>query len=134
MLIFKCFKDTCLKFAHAPSYAQPASYLIVGHYLNRDRLQVLLYKIGFYTIVHYLIPTGNQNAYAIFKSSRLSEFPQFNIAVSENLSLPIGPHLNQSRAKQVVQIIQNALSILFSKTVKIKAINLKYLRGKNGRS
>lgn len=87
----------------APDWADPVWHLFVVRHLERDRLQGLLQETGIGSLIHYPIPPHASEAY-------VQEFAGAKLPVAERLagcvlSLPIGPHLEQTQLAQVCKAI-----------------------------
>ena len=95
-------KDTDLILPHVPQWADPAWHLYVVRSRQRDHLQSNLQKRGVGTLIHYPIPPHLQDAYAEM-SLQKGAFPLAEAIAAEALSLPIGPQLEMSDAKSVVE-------------------------------
>ena len=93
-----------------PSWATDRSsvwHLYVVQVNERDRIREALGKAGIETGIHYPIPPHRQLSYRdeygqlpLLRSAQLSK---------DVLSLPIGPHLTESMAESVVDVLGNIL-------------------------
>lgn len=89
-----------------PTWANPVWHLFVVRHSHRDELQKYLHQSGIGTLIHYPIPPHLQQAYSSLK------LPQGSLPISEKihqqvLSLPMGPHLTEAQAGEVVQALRN---------------------------
>jgi len=82
-----------------------AWHLFVIRHPDRDDLQRHLTDVGIGTLIHYPCPPHLQAAYAEAGYSRGS-FPIAERLADEMLSLPIGPHLSEQEANEVVSAIK----------------------------
>ena len=72
---------------------------------RRDNLQEHLKSAGIQTLIHYPVPPHLQEAYGEMALAKGS-FPLTEAIHGEVLSLPIGPHMNESAVAQVIQALQ----------------------------
>jgi dTDP-4-amino-4,6-dideoxygalactose transaminase len=68
---------------------------------DRDRLQGRLSEAGIGTLIHYPIPPHMQKAYAGLRIAP-NALPLAHTLASEVLSLPMGPHLHDMEANNVI--------------------------------
>lgn len=94
-------RDTGLMLPHVSDFAEPAWHLFVIRHPQRDALQKRLGEAGIGTLIHYPIPPHKQSAYAAAGLSA-DAFPIASRIADEVLSLPMGPHLQQSESSEVV--------------------------------
>jgi dTDP-3-amino-3,4,6-trideoxy-alpha-D-glucose transaminase len=85
---------------------QPVWHLFVVRHRNRDALQKELVRRGVAAAVHYPIPNHYSNAFA-------GDFPGARYPVAEEicrtcLSLPVGPHLSTSQAREIAAVVRTA--------------------------
>jgi dTDP-4-amino-4,6-dideoxygalactose transaminase len=81
--------------------ADPVWHLFVVRSTRRDELQRYLKSQGVNTLVHYPVPPHLQEAY---KDADLADaYPIAEAIHREALSLPIGPHLDESGAERAVE-------------------------------
>jgi len=91
---------------HIPAWASPVFHLYVVRHPRRDALQKHLAAAGVGTLIHYPTPPHRSGAYA-------ASFPDpaaFPLAMrlgAEVLSLPIGPHLGEDAAREVVRAVRS---------------------------
>jgi dTDP-4-amino-4,6-dideoxygalactose transaminase len=76
---------------------------------DRDRVRESLGACGIETLVHYPVPPFAQPALASL-AVRPGTFPIAERLAGEVLSLPIGPHLGEDGARQVVEALGATLS------------------------
>ncbi|SFF42603.1 dTDP-4-amino-4,6-dideoxygalactose transaminase [Fontimonas thermophila] len=96
---------TDLVLPQVPAWAEPVWHLYVVRTPVRDQLQQALTEAGIGTLVHYPIPPHRQAAYAALGLGAGS-FPRAEAMAQQVLSLPIGPHLTQDQAAQVVAAVK----------------------------
>jgi dTDP-4-amino-4,6-dideoxygalactose transaminase len=88
---------------YAPDWAEPVWHLFVVRHPRRDDLQRHLTAAGIGTLIHYPVPPHLSGAY--HKTQTPLEGGRLPIAerlACQVLSLPIGPHLTEDQAEQVV--------------------------------
>ncbi len=102
--------DTDLILPHVLAQTDPVWHLFVIRHPERDKLQKKLDESGIDTLVHYPLPPGAQAAYASSEHTRADDSSLHMRAAMQNLSLPIGPHLDESQARRVIESIKNALA------------------------
>ncbi len=78
-----------------PQWAAPCWHLFVVRVANREKVQSELASHAVDSLIHYPIPPHLQAAYREL-GYRPSDFPLAERLADEVLSLPMGPHLNQS--------------------------------------
>ena len=83
----------------------PAWHLFVVRTPARDRVQRELARRGVQTLIHYPVPAHRQLAYRDL-SVCLPGFPIADQLADTVLSLPIGPHLEQSDVRHVTAALQ----------------------------
>ena len=96
--------DTGLGLPFVPNWAKPAWHLFVVRTKRREALQAALAQAGVQTLIHYPSPPHLQGAYSDLGLGRGS-FPVAEQLADEVLSLPIGPHLTESAAAEVANVI-----------------------------
>jgi len=96
--------NTDISLPFVPDYANPVWHLYVIKVPKRDDFQKKLLAFGVNTSVHYPIPPIAQKAYATSKFQNVSKALITKLS-SEILSIPIGPHVSMSDAKQVAEAI-----------------------------
>lgn len=101
-------KDGGLILPYVPGWADPAWHLYVIRCSNRDSLQKRLTEVGVGTLIHYPIPPHMQAAYADL-SLDPETLPLAKQLAGEVLSLPIGPHLDLSTVRIVIEAIKGAI-------------------------
>lgn len=99
-------KETDLVLPAILEGSEPAWHLFVVRSRHRDALQRYLKSAGVSTLVHYPVPPHLQQAYKdmAYKSG---SFPITEAIHREVLSLPMGPHLSESHAAQVIQAVRS---------------------------
>jgi dTDP-4-amino-4,6-dideoxygalactose transaminase len=90
-----------LTLPHVPKWADPVWHLFVVRHPRRDVFQQKLTEAGIGTLIHYPVPPHLSGAYADAKWAK-GAFPLAEDLANTVLSLPIGPHLAETQAKQVV--------------------------------
>ena len=90
---------------HVPDWAEPVWHLFVVQHPQRDVLQKKLDEAGIGTLIHYPIPPHLQQAYAS-AGYRTGRFPIAEQLASQCLSLPIGPHLDEAGAADVMTTVK----------------------------
>jgi dTDP-4-amino-4,6-dideoxygalactose transaminase len=85
-----------------PDWAEPVWHLFVVRHAKRDVLQQKLADGGVGSLIHYPVPAHLAGAYADRKFTRGS-FPISEELADTVLSLPIGPHLEQAQASEVIK-------------------------------
>jgi dTDP-4-amino-4,6-dideoxygalactose transaminase len=94
--------DVTLPFV--PAFVEPVFHLYVILHGDRDGLQQRLAEAGIGTLIHYPVPPHLSGAYA----ARFPDPGALPIAARlgrEVLSLPMGPHLSASAAREVAAVI-----------------------------
>ena len=86
---------------HVPAWASPVFHLYVVRHPRRDALQKHLAASGVGTLIHYPTPPHRSGAYAA--SFDPAAFPLATRLGAEVLSLPMGPHLGEDAAREVVR-------------------------------
>ena len=97
-----------LTLPYVPDWAQPVWHLYVVRSLERDALQNRLSANGLGTLIHYPIPPHMQLAYADLRISA-DALPLARDLARQVLSLPMGPHLTEINAAEVVRVVQQAV-------------------------
>lgn len=90
---------------HVPEWAAPVWHLFVVRTPHRDQLREHLQQQGIGTLIHYPVPCHLQAAYAELGFGK-GDFPVAEALADEVLSLPMGPHLSQQEAAQVVDAVR----------------------------
>ena len=93
--------DFDLVLPYVPAWAQPVWHLFVVQYPHRDLLQKRLSEKDVGTLIHYPIPPHMQQAYR-HRAFGMNSLPLAKRMADEVLSLPMGPHLSTTQAKQVI--------------------------------
>ena len=92
-----------LRLPVVPSWANPVWHLFVIQSDERDDVQRRLTEAGIGSQIHYPIPPHRQKAYAAFAGQ---SFPIAESLANTVLSLPMGPHLSEEDAAQVVKVLR----------------------------
>jgi dTDP-4-amino-4,6-dideoxygalactose transaminase len=101
--------DTDLELPFVPDCADPVWHLFVVQSEHRDSLQRQLTAAGVQTLVHYPVPPHRQRAYTELGMAAGS-LPVTERLAERVLSLPIGPHLSDSQAGEVIEAVRRAVS------------------------
>lgn len=89
---------------HVPAWAAPVFHIYVVRHPERDALQKHLAAAGIGTLIHYPTPPHLSGAYrASFPDP--SAFPLAARLGAEMLSLPMGPHLGEDTAREVIRAV-----------------------------
>jgi dTDP-4-amino-4,6-dideoxygalactose transaminase len=91
-----------------PNWAEPVWHLYVIQVDQRDELAERLRGAGVDALIHYPVPPHLQQAYADL-ALPTGSFPVAERLARQVLSLPIGPHLSEQRAEQVVAALLDAI-------------------------
>jgi dTDP-4-amino-4,6-dideoxygalactose transaminase len=94
-----------LKLPFVPEWAEPVWHLFALRHLRRDELQDSLAKVGIGTLIHYPIPPHLSGAYEKV-GWKPGDFPVAEEIAREELSLPIGPHLEPESQQVAIQAIR----------------------------
>lgn len=97
-----------LELPYVPEWSQPAWHLFVIRHPGRDQLQERLGNAGVGTLIHYPLPPHKQQAYSEMRFND-DAFPLASRMAAEVLSLPMGPHLETSHGRAVVERIIHAV-------------------------
>jgi dTDP-4-amino-4,6-dideoxygalactose transaminase len=89
-----------------PSWASPVWHLFVIRCHRRDELQRCLTNAGIGTMIHYPIPPHLSKAYAHL-GWQLGDMPITERLSNEVLSLPLGPHLDQSTVDWIISTFKS---------------------------
>jgi dTDP-4-amino-4,6-dideoxygalactose transaminase len=101
--------DGCeLVLPSVPDWAMPVWHLFVVRSKHRDKLQKQLSQVGIGTLIHYPIPPHLQDAYVNLGYEK-GDFPISERIHHEVLSLPIGPHLDESQIRMVTDAIKDSM-------------------------
>ena len=87
-----------------PDWADPSWHLFVVRHPRRDELQVYLNEQGIGTLIHYPVPPHLSEAYNDYHWSS-GDFPITEELSRTVLSLPMGPHLDDSAISYIIQAI-----------------------------
>ena len=98
-----------LKLPFVPKWAEPVWHIFALRHLRRDEVQDSLAKVGIGTLIHYPIPPHLSGAYA--KAGwKPGDFPIAEEIAKEELSLPVGPHLEPNGQGVAIQAIRQICS------------------------
>lgn len=86
------------------NFCDPVWHLFVIRNKNRDKLQKYLSENKIGTIIHYPIPPHKSDAYRKYFSK--VSFPNAEAIAKSVLSIPIGPHLSEEKAFEIVNVIK----------------------------
>ncbi len=86
--------------------ARSSHHLYVVRVADRAAVQAQLARDGIETGIHYPIPCHLQESYRDFATDRL---PVAELAASQVLSLPMGPHLDETQAQRVCDALTRAI-------------------------
>lgn len=89
-----------------PDYADPVWHLFVIRHFNRRELMKRLADSNIGHMIHYPIPPHRQPAYA-HRHYNDGAFPIANSMAETMLSLPIGPHLGERAALEVIKALNH---------------------------
>jgi len=98
-------KNTGMTLPFVPDWAEPAWHLYVVQYSDRDALQKLLSEASIGTLIHYPIPPHLQQAYKSEGYSK-GQLPIAEQLANNCLSLPMGPHLNESNVSAILEVLK----------------------------
>jgi dTDP-4-amino-4,6-dideoxygalactose transaminase len=99
--------DLDLHLPHTAGTGEHSWHLFVVRTPKRDDLQSHLTGLGIQTQIHYPIPPHLQDAYTDLGFSEGS-FPLSEAIHREVLSLPIGPHVTEEQAAQVIHAVRQS--------------------------
>jgi len=94
-------KKSELLLPQIPPWAEPVWHLFVVRHPQRDAFQKKLADAGIGTLIHYPVPPHLSGAYTNGKWPA-GTYPLAEQLASTVLSLPIGPHLTEPQASQVI--------------------------------
>lgn len=92
-------------------FADPVWHLYVIHHPERDRIRLLLNKMGISTGLHYPIPVHRQKVYAYLNIEKNS-LPVTEKMAATCLSLPIYPELSEEMIKRITGALELAIQRL----------------------
>jgi dTDP-4-amino-4,6-dideoxygalactose transaminase len=101
----KGLADVGLTLPFVPEWSEPAWHLFVVQHPQRDGLQKKLGAAGIGTLIHYPIPPHLQQAYGSSGHVK-GQFPIAEQMAKQLLSLPIGPHLDETGASAVIAALR----------------------------
>lgn len=91
---------------HVPAWADAVFHLYVVRHPRRDALQKHLAAAGIGTLIHYPTPPHLSGAYAASYPDRAA-LPLATQLGAEMLSLPVGPHLGEDAAREVIRAVRS---------------------------
>jgi dTDP-4-amino-4,6-dideoxygalactose transaminase len=94
-----------LALPHVPAWASPVFHIYVVRHAARDALQKHLAAAGIGTLIHYPTPPHLSGAYRASYPDPAA-FPIAARLGAEMLSLPMGPHLGEDAAREVVRAVR----------------------------
>jgi dTDP-4-amino-4,6-dideoxygalactose transaminase len=94
--------DEGLVLPFVPDWAQSVWHIFIVRSTQRDALQQKLTGAGIGTLIHYPVPPHLSGAYAE-AGWKQGDFPIAEEMAQTVLSLPMGPHLTETQAEQVIQ-------------------------------
>jgi dTDP-4-amino-4,6-dideoxygalactose transaminase len=104
-------QDTGLRLPALLTRMESVWHLYVVRTPQRNALQQHLERAGIGTLIHYPIPPHLQQAYAPLGYGP-GAFPIAEALAREVLSLPVGPHLPQAMAHEVIRTVRDTLQHL----------------------
>ncbi len=99
--------DTGLVLPEVPMWADPVWHLYVVRSPRRDLLQSRLLEAGIGTQIHYPIPPHLQDAYRDLGYQE-GQLPIAESMAATVLSLPMGPHMDESGVDAVIAAVRGA--------------------------
>ncbi len=102
----RALRDLDLGLPDTPAWADSVWHLFVVTHRQRDALAGALAAAGVQTLVHYPIPPHLQAAYG---GGTLPEQPLARSLAQQVLSLPMGPHLDETQQDYVIDRVVRAL-------------------------
>jgi dTDP-4-amino-4,6-dideoxygalactose transaminase len=99
---------TGLVLPKVPEWAEPVWHIYAVQYAERDSLQKVLQKAGIGTLIHYPIPPHLQAAYRDLGCAE-GRFPIAESMARRQLSLPMGPQLNNACVAAVIVALKAAI-------------------------
>jgi len=91
-------------------WAEPVWHLFPWQIQGRDATQTELSSHGVTTLIHYPIPPHLADAYTCLGYKK-GDFPVAEKLATQELSLPIGPHLLLDNAKCFIEIMQQTMPL-----------------------
>lgn len=88
-----------------PDWAEPIWHIFVVRHPDRNNLQRGLTNSGIGTLIHYPVPPHLSGAYSNRKW-RLGSYPAAEDLADTVLSLPMGPHVTEEQASDVVSVLR----------------------------
>lgn len=103
--------QTDLKLPYVPEWVTPVWHLFVVSHPQRDKLKNYLDKFGLGTLIHYPIPPHLSDAYTggLESNWKTNIYPITEAISNQILSIPIGPHLEQTKTTIVVETLLKVL-------------------------
>lgn len=103
--------NTSLILPACAEWALHAWHVFVVRHPQRDALQRELLKNGVETLIHYPIPPHKQRAYSSIMQQQM-RLPLASRLSEEVISLPMGPHLSDQQASEVIAAMHECLQSL----------------------
>lgn len=100
--------DTGLTLPYVPEWVTPVWHLFVVSTQWRDALKQMLHEAGVGTLVHYPIAPHLQAAYRHLRLGT-GMAPQVETTSRQVLSLPMGPHLDDSQLQHTIGAIRRSM-------------------------
>ena len=101
-MYMEAFRDLDVVLPEVLDHSSSAWHLFVVQLNRREIVMKELTDAGIGTLIHYPVPPHRQETYANSQYFKDSEFPVAQSLSERVLSLPIGPHLEQSQVEKVV--------------------------------
>lgn len=98
-----------LKLPEVSLHCDHVWHLYVVRYSQRDKLQKYLQEHGIGTMIHYPVPPHLQPAYSSLNIPK-GKLPISEAMHAEVLSLPMGPHINESDCQEVINYVRTFFS------------------------
>lgn len=89
-----------------PDWTSPAWHLFVIRHTQRELLQQKLSEAGIGFMIHYPVPPHLQPAYQNLDSG-VGSFPVAELLANQIISLPMGPHLDESAILQIANVVNS---------------------------
>jgi dTDP-4-amino-4,6-dideoxygalactose transaminase len=102
--------DSQLILPFVPSWATPVWHLFVIRNPQREALQQKLTAAGISTLIHYPVPPHRSGAYSATRCL-IGALPIAEQLANTLLSLPIGPHLSEAQANEVVSVVHKSTCV-----------------------
>lgn len=93
---------------HVPEWADPVWHLFVVRHPEREMLRQALAARGVGTLIHYPVPLHRTQAFEPL-GIRADALPLTEEIAASVLSLPMGPHLGETEAAYVIEMLEEAV-------------------------